>query len=87
MIEIGNNLRHAIEFGMLLSAMVAVAHTAVKLGIEIIFLKKQYIKKALLKEHAEIIWNWLEEHPGTVIGCCWLLVVIIYLISVAILLL
>lgn len=36
MIEIGHNLQHAIELGMLLSAMVAVVHIAVAFGIAIL---------------------------------------------------
>ncbi|MFT8544553.1 MAG: hypothetical protein ABF768_08075 [Leuconostoc falkenbergense] len=36
MIEIGHNLQHAIEFVMLLSAMVAVMHIAVTFGIAIL---------------------------------------------------
>ena len=36
MIEIGHNLQHAIESGMLLSAMVAVVHIAVTFGIAIL---------------------------------------------------
>ncbi|MFH7619635.1 hypothetical protein ACNOHF_01610 [Leuconostoc mesenteroides] len=34
MIEIGHNLQHAIELGMLLSAMVAVVHIMMKLVTE-----------------------------------------------------
>jgi len=34
MIEIGHNLQHAIEFGMLLSAMVAAVHIVMKFVTE-----------------------------------------------------
>lgn len=34
MIEIGHNLQHAIELGMLLSAMVAVVHTVMEFVTE-----------------------------------------------------
>ncbi|WP_273750903.1 hypothetical protein [Leuconostoc mesenteroides] len=87
MIEIGHNLQHAIEFGALLSAMVAVTYIVLKFVTKIIFSKNQYIKKFLPKERTEIIWSWLEKHPGTVIGCCWLLVPIISIIYATILLL
>lgn len=43
MVEIGHNLQHAIEFGMLLSAMVAVTYIVMKFVTEMRFHYKRFM--------------------------------------------